>query len=322
MIAAVLTCSALVGQSAEYEAAKDYPLMGDWVGRWVNAERGHEKHHPTMGAQLLPEGNRYRVVITPGLYMRANPYVDVIVPGTHKRVEVKQNGFHVVFMGETATGKASLHGRPTEFTLTKQAFTPPTVGMAPPVGATVLFDGTDFTAWRHADGRAVTWRIVGDAMQVVTRHDKENKRKRLGGDIRTKKTFGSMRFHMEFRYPVEANKTGQERGNSGLFFFPIGEVQILNSYTTFGYWDEAGSIYKRVPAKVNAAGPPLAWQTYDVTLGLPKKRGDKAIITVLLNGKILHNKMEIECGSHEVAIGLQDHINPIQFRNIWLLEEK
>jgi len=156
-------------------------------------------------------------------------------------------------------------------------------------------------------------------MQVVTMHDKQNKANGLGGDIQIRETFGSMRFHMEFRYPVEADKTGQSRGNSGLFFLPIGEVQILNSYTTPNYWNECGSIYKRVPAKVDAAGPPLAWQTYDVEIELPGN--GKAVMTVLLNGRIVHNRMVVDCGAKELTIGLQDHINPMQFRNIWM-EEK
>ena len=173
--------------------------------------------------------------------------------------------------------------------------------------------------WQHDDGKAVTWKRVGDAMQTVSWHNKANKEAGIGGSIRTRSKFGGMRFHMEFRYSVEAEKSGQGRGNSGLFFWPIGEVQILNSYATPNYWDECGAFYKRIPAKVDAAGPPLEWQTYDVEIDLLEK--NKAIVTVLLNGRTLHHKVEVKCAAKELSIGLQDHINILQYRNIWLVEK-
>lgn len=306
-------------RAGEYENPSDYPLMGDWEGKWINPKRGHEKAHPQLAAQLLPvAGGKYRVVILPELYNRAAPYLTLEVPATHERVEINQNEFQVVFEGAKVSGQARLHGELTRFELNKAQLNTPTLGMQPPKGATVLFDGANFDAWQHEGGKAVTWKLFDDAMQVVTRHDKQNKAKGLGGDIQTRETFESMRFHMEFRYPVEAGKSGQGRGNSGLFFLPIGEVQILNSYTTPNYWNECGSIYKRVPAKVDAAGPPLEWQTYDVEIELPGN--GQAIMTVRLNGRIVHNRMTIDCGADEITVRLQDHINPLQFRNIWLVE--
>lgn len=316
----VAALSAFAVPAFEYEDPADYPLMGDWQGQWINPKKGHEKVHPHMAAQLLPTaGGKYRVVILPELYNRAEPYLNIEVPATHERVEIKQNGFEVVFEGSKVSGQAKLHGDLTRFELKKVPLQSPTLGTKPPQGAIVLFDGTNVDAWQHAEGKAVTWQQVGDAMQVVTRHNKANKEKGLGGDILSKQKFGSMRFHMEFRYPVEAGKAGQGRGNSGLFFLPIGEVQILNSYTTPNYWNECGSIYKRVPAKVDAAGPPLEWQTYDVEIDL--QDNGKAVMTVLLNGRTVHNKMVMDCNANELAIRLQDHFNPLQFRNIWLQEK-
>lgn len=305
-----------------YEKPEDYPLMGDWTGQWVNATRGHEKLHPGVAAKLLPVQNgKYRVVILPELYNRTEPYLVTEVKAAHQRVEVRQTGWDVVFEGSEIRGRGKLHGAMTEFVLTKVPLAAPTYDLSPPASAIVLFDGTDFSAWEHREGGAVTWAQIEDTMQVVTKHSKANHEQGLGGDIQTKQEFGSLRFHMEFRYPVEANKSGQSRGNSGLFFYGVGEVQILNSYGTPNYWHECGSIYKRVPAKVDAAGPPLEWQTYDVELTLPEPGESKAYLTVLLNGKILHNKTELDTQSNKVRIGLQDHINLIQFRNIWLVED-
>ena len=309
-------------QTPEYENSEDYPLMGDWLGTWIDPKKGHEKAHPQMAAQLLPvRDGKYRVVILPELYKRAEPYLNIEVPATHERVEVKRNGFEVVFEGSKVVGQGKLHGDLTRFELKKVPFESPTVGMKPPKDAIVLFDGTDFGAWQHAGGQAVTWQQVGDAMQVVTRHNKTNKDQGLGGDILSKQKFGSMRFHMEFRYPVEADKSSSKagRGNSGLRFLPTREIQILNSYTTPNYWHECGAIYKRVPAKVDASGPPLVWQTYDVDIELPGN--GTAVMTVQLNGRIIHNKMVVNCNANKVSVWLQDHANPLQFRNIWLVEK-
>lgn len=308
---------------AQYENPADYPLMGDWTGKWIDPKDGHEAAHPEIAAQLVPVqgGSHYRVVILPELYNRAEPYLEAVVAATHDKVEIKQNGFEVVFSGTKVRGKAELRGKTTEFELTHRVFAPPSLGMKPPAGATVIFDGSSLDAWQHTGGKAVTWSIEDGAIQVVSKHKKANSEKGWGGDIETRSKFGSMRFHLEFRYPVEADKSGQMRGNSGLFFTGIGEIQILNSYTTPGYWNECGAFYKRIPATVNAAGPPLAWQTYDIDLELPKAEGDKAVVTVRLNGRTVHNKLELPCKAKAVEIALQDHINPVQFRNIWLKEE-
>lgn len=146
----------------------------------------------------------------------------------------------------------------------------------------------------------------------------QNSKDGLGGDLFSKDKFGSLTFHMEFRYPVEAGKSGQGRGNSGLFFTPLPELQILNSYTTIGYYDEAGSMYRHLPAKVNAAGPPLAWQTYDVTIQFTGE--GTAIVTADLNGQRIHNQVEVKTDATEVGIKLQDHGNRLQWRNIWIKE--
>ena len=158
----------------------------------------------------------------------------------------------------------------------------------------------------------------------------------VGGDIQTKRTFKDVHFHMEFRYPVEPDKTGQFRGNSGLFFQDY-ELQILNSYGLNGLWNELGALYKHSPPKVNAARPPMEWQTYDVIYHAPKFTGDQlkanARITVRLNGmavqeneELLHQTANGQLGRDKPApreampIKLQDHINRIQFRNIWVKE--
>ncbi len=136
--------------------------------------------------------------------------------------------------------------------------------------------------------------------------------------------------------------TGQGRGNSGLFFQGSDvaiafEVQILNSYGLGGYWNECGSLYRMIAPKVNAARPPLQWQTYDVEYRAARYKDGKLVkrprITVWLNGVLIHNDQELfHATQHFEAnrtnlppqepgpIMLQDHSNRIQFRNIWVEE--
>ena len=109
-----------------------------------------------------------------------------------------------------------------------------------------------------------------------------------------------------------------------MFFHGIGELQILNNYGTTGYWNECGALYKIAPPKVNAAGVPLQWQTYDVEIILPDKVNKKttALVTAYLNSHAIHHKTPVPYNRHDgaVEIGLQDHMNVLQYRNIWAIE--
>lgn len=99
-----------------------------------------------------------------------------------------------------------------------------------------------------------------------------------------------------------------------------GHIQVLNSFGEQGMWDEAGSFYKEMPPQVNAAAPPLQWQTYDVEVDLPENPNthDRALITVRLNGILVHNRHERRVGNAPLVVMLEDHINRMQFRNIWI----
>ena len=122
-------------------------------------------------------------------------------------------------------------------------------------------------------------------------------------------------------------KSGQARGNSGILLRGLTEVQILNSDGLPGYWNECGALYKLAPPKVNAAAPPLQWQTYDIDLTLPKyeattgKKMTNARISVRHNGHAIHTNTELPSDSKgPFAMALQDHGSAIQFRNIWIVE--
>jgi hypothetical protein len=189
---------------------------------------------------------------------------------------------------------------------------------------TVLFDGTDLTAWEARSGGAATWPVAGGSMES------------LGGDIRTKQKFGDFRLHVEWSeptYPPEV--TGQARGNSGVFLQERYELQVLESFgDTTPAADEAGGIYsKRAPDR-NVATASGTWQTYDITFRAARfdSAGAKtanARVTVVWNGVTVHNDVEINGGTGDSlpedatpqSIRLQDHgdagANP-RFRNIWI----
>jgi hypothetical protein len=268
---------------------------------------------------------QYLVRILPKLNVRSVPYLEVKANVKDNMIVIDQAGWKCTFANGTCKGTGRLHGKNVGIELKKVQRLSPTLGQKPPKGAAVLFDGTSFDAWQHNDGRKVTWSLLkSGTMQTVSLFwdNKQNQKKGLGGDIVTKEKFDSLKFHMEFRYAVEPGKRGQGRGNSGLFFHGIGEVQILNCYGTPGYWNECGAFYKHEPPKRNAAAPPLQWQTYDVEIQLPDKndKKTKALVTVYLNGHRIHYKFPMSyTGNDGVSIGLQDHINALQYRNIWVV---
>ena len=200
-------------------------------------------------------------------------------------------------------------------------------GEPPPSGAVVLFDGMDLSKWQHGDGAAARWKLVDDgaggkAMQVQ------------GGDVQTKDKFTDFRLHIEFRTPQSPpHVTGQGRGNSGVYIQSRYEVQVLDSFGVdpIGMGD-CGSIYGVKIADVNASTAPETWQTYDIDFTAARfdatgKKTGNARVSVRHNGQVIHDDVEIPGptggGAPESPdpgpIRLQDHGNPVQYRNIWIV---
>ncbi|MBL9122486.1 MAG: DUF1080 domain-containing protein, partial [Planctomycetaceae bacterium] len=154
------------------------------------------------------------------------------------------------------------------------------------------------------------------------------------GDAVSKQKFQDFTLHLEFRTPYMPAATGQARGNSGVYLQNRYEVQILDSFGLEGLDDECGAIYSKKPPRENSAYPPLTWQTYDIDFTAAKYEGDKkvknATVTVRHNGNLIHENQEVDSetpgGEKESAeagpIRLQDHGNPVVFRNIWVVEKK
>ncbi len=198
-------------------------------------------------------------------------------------------------------------------------------GAPAPSDAVVLFDGTDLSKWKSAKGEA-GWKVENGYMEAVKK----------AGDIATKDEFGDFQLHLEFATPAKVGGKSQGRGNSGVFLFGKYEVQVLDSYDNPTYPDgQCGALYGQFPPLVNAVRKPGEWQSYDIIFEAPRwddtgklvKRGNA---TVLLNGVVLHLKKEFigetrhaEVGTYgkpqsRGPIGLQDHGNPMRFRNIWI----
>jgi hypothetical protein len=199
-------------------------------------------------------------------------------------------------------------------------------GAPAPSDAIVLFDGTDLSKW-EGDKGAPEWKIHEDYMEV----------KPHSGYIHTKEKFGDFQLHLEFAEPVKVEGDSQERGNSGVFLQGIYEVQVLDCYNNPTYPDgQCGAIYGQSPPLVNACKKPGQWQTYDIIFEAARWNENHelvrpAIVTVIQNGVLVQNHQPIlgPTGHKILAkydkelpatgpIALQDHGNPMRFRNIWI----
>ena len=208
--------------------------------------------------------------------------------------------------------------------------TPGTTPGAPPSDATVLFDGKDLSQWvsQSAAGGPAPW-VVADGVATV---------KPGSGGIQTKQAFGSCQLHIEFATPSVVEGSSQGRGNSGVFLMNNYELQILDSYQNPTYFHgQAGAIYKQHAPLVNASRKPGEWQVYDVVFHAPKfdvdgKLIQRATFTVFHNGVLIQDHVIVmgvtshdkppyyEAHAAKMPLSLQDHHNPMRYRNIWIRE--
>jgi len=182
-------------------------------------------------------------------------------------------------------------------------------------------------AWEHKDNVPLKWKEENGVMTVV----------KGTGAIFTKEKFGDCQLHIEWRTPTQIEGEGQGRGNSGVFLQNKYEVQVLDSYNNRTYSNgQAASIYKQTMPLVNAMSPPGEWNTYDIIYKAPSFNNDaiktsSAFVTVIHNGLVVQNHTEIRGTTPYIGlpknpahgddgIRLQDHGNPVSFRNIWIRE--
>jgi Domain of Unknown Function (DUF1080) len=198
----------------------------------------------------------------------------------------------------------------------------------PPSDAIILFGGVDLSQWRMKDGEPAQWKVGAGYVEIVPG----------SGDLVTSRSFGDCQLHLEWATPASAHGEGQDRGNSGVFLMGRYEVQVLDSYRSRTYADgQAAAIYGQFPPLVNASRAPGAWQEYDIVFHRPRfdrdgRLASPARMTVFHNGVLVHHDVELVGATAHRAratyaahpdrlpLVLQDHGQPVRYRNIWVRE--
>ena len=314
-VAGMLTGSLRAKGPAVTDPAKadaDFAFQGEYVG-----EAGKEDKM-RYGAQIIAlGGGKFHAVGyvggLPGDGWNGTPKIEldgqmengaVVFKGDTGHASIK-NGVLTVSTGDgEAVGK-----------LNKVERKSPTLGAKPPAGAVVQFDGKSVEGWK--DGKL----DEGLLCQGTT----------------SKETFGSHTLHIEFRLPYQPEERGQGRGNSGLYLQGRYEVQMLDSFGLKGEDNECGGIYSVKKPDVNMCLPPLAWQTYDVEFTAAKyddagKVVSPPRVTVSHNGVVIHKDVVLPADRNTTAaplgpgrepgpVYLQDHGNPVRYRNVWVVKK-
>jgi hypothetical protein len=291
------------------EAGPDYAVQGEYVG-----EAGDHK----WGAQVIALGDgKFELVGYEG---------GLPGDGWQRGDETKEAlgeraGDEVKFQGDDFTltiqdGVISVKNADGEVlgTLKKTERKSPTLGAKAPAEAKVLFDGT--TADNFENGKLIEGNLLGATNCV------------------SKLPLGSHTMHLEFRTPFMPKSRGQGRGNSGVYVQGRWECQVLDSFGLDGENNECGGIYSISKPIVNMCLPPLTWQTYDIDFTAAKyddsgKKTENARVTIKHNGFVIHDNLELPKGTpgykpegpEKLGLFLQDHGNPVAFRNIWVVEK-
>ena len=185
----------------------------------------------------------------------------------------------------------------------------------------ILFDGKDLNGWTQENGDAPLWDVRDGIMTVTRKH------------IVSKEVYQDAWIHLEFRTPFMPDASGQKRGNSGVFIQGRYEIQVLDSY---GFEipgkGDCGAFYNTHAPLVNACKPPMEWQMYDIVFRSPRTDAQGQITeyaraTVFQNGIPVLNNVELKCSTKPMEVDLtspgplmlQDHLNPVSYRNIWMI---
>lgn len=289
-------------------ANEDYAVQGEYTVD--NSPLG------PIGAQIiaLGQGKFQGKFYIGGLPGKGWEREDDLIEG-----EGKRDGDVIKFESESGDGSAVLSNGVIAvysgdgeklFDMTKVERVSPTLGAKAPEGAIVLFDGTNVDAFEN--GELIDGKYLGAT------------------NCQSKEKFGDHKLHIEFRTPFMPEHRGQARGNSGVYVQGRYEVQVLDSFGLEGENNECGGIYSLGRPIVNMALPPLTWQTYDIDFTAAKvdEAGNRvnARITVRHNGVLIHNNVELKqgtpgglaMGDGPEALFLQNHGDPVVFRNIWV----
>jgi hypothetical protein len=319
--------------------AADAPFMGDWEGRW-NRQDG--VYPPRIAAQVRPwKDGSYQIRFFTELRKGAPEYMVIEAMPAGGALGFKKGPWSGSIEGDRLTGKGTLRDKEGRFEMSRVFYESPRLGARPPAEAIVLFNGKDLDEWemilRNGETGPVTWAIDNDVMRIVP----EIGNHQIGASLGTRRAFQDFHLHIEFRLPLLPDRTDQRRGNSGVIIeeFQFFEVQVLDSYSLPGYYDECGGIYQIAPPKFNMCLPPTQWQSYEITYRGPRFDQDGRLreaprITVDHNGALIHKELELPYSDNAVRmrrerpdsrkvgrIKLQDHGYPVEYRNIWIVRQ-
>lgn len=217
--------------------------------------------------------------------------------------------------------------RPRPQVVTPGPFIPDDPKLKAPEGAIIIFDGKDLSQFVRNPSPKDTdkspepkWKVENGYMEVMSK----------SGSLVTKEKFGDCQIHIEWATPeqVDPSSKGQGRGNSGVFLPGHNEIQVLDSFNNDTYPDgQAAAVYGLYPPLLNVCRKPGEWQTYDIVLLQPRYDEQHKLIqpcrlTLVHNGILVQDHVDLGGGATEGTLGLQDHHNPVRFRNIWIRKLK
>jgi hypothetical protein len=296
------------------QAGPDFRFVGEYVGAITALKNGVWRTTP-IGLQVvcIDDGRFEAVEYLGGLPGAGwNGRAKVTLPGRREGGIVRIDAVPVGMTLDGFVGRVGGPGRSPAFGEVRRLNRcSPTLGMRPPREAIVLFDG------RGTD-RFATATLTPDGL--------------LAQGAETKDAWSDFTLHVEYRLPFMPMAKDQGRGNSGVYLQRRYEVQILDSFGQDPLFNGAGSVYRTRPADLNMSFPPLVWQTYDIRFRAAQFEGDRKVanarLTVWHNGVKIHDDYELPGktgagrpeGPDPLPILLQDHNNPVRFRNVWLVD--
>jgi len=315
---AVLACAAVAGAAPAPATLAEQAVQGLYEGAWKDASGQHKGEARVVACGDLTYKVFLRETLADGKVNKAT--LDGKTEGDAIRFQGKigEADWTAAWAAGAIRGTGGAGGT---LELKRVVRTPPTLGARPPAGAVVLLDGRNFdevVKRKDKEGKEPEWTIVEGGAIVVPK-----------GGFGSKRQFdGSFRLHVEFKPPLRPKERSQGRGNSGVFLPNGEEIQVLDSFgmTTYTGGGCGGLYQYKDPDAFDefslASLPPLEWQTYDVEYRVEKKDGKPAGVprlTVLHNGIKIHDNFEMRRPAKSGSFQFQDHGNPVEYRNIWVL---